>query len=222
MVRTLSADGDDPLLRASLALAAGQVIAHPTETVFGLAVDPFHPAAMARLLELKGGGARKGFILLIPDPSWLPRLITPPAPLARTLMERFWPGPLTLVLPARSGLPVPVTGGSGWVALRHSSSPLVAGLMRLWQKPLASTSANPGGQPTACSAAAVRRQWGGRIAVVLEGEVATEAQPSTLLQVADDRVYLLREGALALAYLQATLPELRRCMVDPAHTPTTG
>ncbi|MBF0460345.1 MAG: threonylcarbamoyl-AMP synthase [Magnetococcales bacterium] len=183
--------------RAVLALAAGQVIAHPTETVFGLAADPFHPVAVQHLLCLKGRLASKGFIVLIPDRQGLDRLILPPVPLARRLMDHFWPGPLTLVLPARPDLPAEVTGGGGWLAVRQSSSPLVAALLHAWQGPLISTSANPTGQPPARSAVEVHRHWGAAIAVVLAGATPVEAQPSTLLQVEGERVQLLRAGAVA-------------------------
>lgn len=193
---------------ACRALAMGQVIAHPTETLFGLAVDPFNPVAVQRLLRLKGRNAGKGFILLVPDRERALALIEPPSPLAQRLMTDFWPGPLTLVLPARSGLPAVVTGGSGFVALRHSSSPLVAQLLHGWQKPLVSTSANPSGHAPACSAEEVRRYWGKAIAVVLEGSTAKEALPSTVVQVKSGEVRVLREGVISMAALQAKIPEI--------------
>ncbi|MBF0401532.1 MAG: threonylcarbamoyl-AMP synthase [Magnetococcales bacterium] len=199
---------DDSLQRVCRALAAGQVIAHPTETLFGLAVDPFHAAAVQSLLQLKGRQVSKGFILLIPDSGWLERLSRPPSLLAQRLMACFWPGPLTLALPARPELPVEITGGSGFVAVRHSSSPLVAALLGCWRGVLVSTSANLAGQPPALSAAAVARQWGDGVAVILAGEVSAQARPSTVLRLDDERVSLLREGALSLAQIRAMVPEL--------------
>ncbi len=200
----------DPLHHACQALSAGQIIAHPTETVFGLAVDPWQPTALHHLLQLKGRTAIKGFILLIPDRQALEQLVLPPPPLARILMDHFWPGPLTLVLPARPGLPLAVTGDSGWVAVRHSSSPVVQALLRLWQRPLVSTSANSTGQPPARSATAVRQLWGHAIPIVLEGETPPEAQPSTLLRVEGDRIHLLRAGAITSAQWQAVLSGIER------------
>ncbi|MBF0161536.1 MAG: threonylcarbamoyl-AMP synthase [Magnetococcales bacterium] len=197
----------DLLRCACRALAEGQIIAHPTETVFGFAVDPFNPEAVTRLLRLKGRASERGLILLIPDRSWLERLILPPPPLASCLMERFWPGPLTLLLPARPDLPPTVTGGSGFVALRHSSSPLVADLLAIWQRPLVSTSANRSGQPTACSAAIVRQQWGEVVPVILAGQSAAGARPSTLVRVEGTRFAVVREGAVAGACLQKAVVE---------------
>ncbi|MEO5349655.1 MAG: L-threonylcarbamoyladenylate synthase [Magnetococcus sp. YQC-3] len=208
MVANLENEAEDLLQRASRALADGQIIAHPTETVFGLAVDPFNPRALQHLLQLKGRAANKGFILLIPDEYWLNSLVEPPSPLAKRLIHHFWPGPLTLLLPARPGLPITVTGGSGLLAVRHSSSPLVAALLRLWQKPLVSTSANPTGHPPARSATEVQQYWRTAVAVILTGPGSTDSQPSTLLQVVADRVRLLREGSLTMAQLQTKIPEI--------------
>ena len=190
------------------ALATGHVIAHPTETVFGLAVDPFNPVAIERLLWLKGRSSSKEFILLIPDQTGLDRLILPPSPLAQKLMTCFWPGPLTLILPARSDLSAEVTGRSGFVALRHSPSPLVVELLHHWQKPLVSTSANLAGQSPLCHAAEVRQQWGKAIAVVLDGDTQADALPSTLLHVEASHARLLRPGAVSKAQLRNAFPEM--------------
>lgn len=218
-----------PLYCAAQALAAGQVIAHPTETIFGLAADPFNPVAMERLLSVKGRSASKGFIVLIPNQRWLARLTRdgvvvtrrmgmgrmgtdkteePSLPLAQKLMAHFWPGPLTLVLPACPGLPAVVTGSRDLVALRHSSSPLVMALLDSWQKPIVSTSANATGQTTARCAEEVRQQWGAAVSVVLEGETATHARPSTILRVEGRYGHLLRAGAISATQLRATFPEM--------------
>ena len=197
----------DTFQQAHQALVAGHIIAHPTETLFGLAVDPFNPEAIMRLLRLKGRLASQGFILLIPDRTSLDGLIMPPAPLARRLMDLFWPGPLTLLLPARPEVPQAVTGGRVFVAVRHSSSPLVAGLLAVWQRPLVSTSANLSGQPTACSAAAVHKQWGSRVAVIIAGQTPANAKPSTLLRVEGEHLSLLREGAISGACLRKLVPD---------------
>lgn len=190
------------------ALALGQVIAHPTETVFGLAADPFHPDAIARLISLKGRCSTKGFIVLIPDQAGLKPLVDSPSALARQLMDHFWPGPLTLILPARAGLPVALTGQSQGIAVRHSSSPVVTELLHRWQKPLISTSANLTGYPPLCSAAEVRKLWGEAIPVVLEGHTPVNALPSTILHITANRALLVRVGAVSVAELRGALPEM--------------
>ena len=198
------------LEEAVAALARGEVIAHPTETVFGLAADPFNPEALERLLRLKGRAPDKGFILLVAGAGEAEtgRLIEPPTPLARRLMERFWPGPLTLALPARAGLPPLLTGGRTHLALRHSSSPLVAALLSVWRGPLVSTSANPGGQPPPRHGDVVRRQWGAALSVVLDGVSDAAAVPSTIVRVEGDRADLLRVGAVTRRALLAAIPDL--------------
>ena len=217
-------------LDACKALAQGQVIAHPTETVFGLAADPFNPAALERLLFIKGQGPgedsgedsgegqgrskSKGFIVLIPDQTWVERLALPPSPVVRKLMDHFWPGPLTLILPARPHVPDLVVGSHQSIAIRHSSSALVAALMQHWQKPLVSTSANRSGSVPLLSALQVRQQWGSELAQVLEvahvreNNPPADVPPSTLLHIQANRGRLLRLGTVSKQQLQAVCPEM--------------
>ncbi|MBF0214339.1 MAG: threonylcarbamoyl-AMP synthase [Magnetococcales bacterium] len=187
---------------AITALRQGQVIGLPTETLFGLAADPFQPEAVARLIRMKERPPEKGFILLIPDARSLTGLIEPPGSLALRLMERFWPGPLTLVLPACSDLPPVLTGGTGFLAVRHSPSPVVERLLALWRGPLISTSANRAGEPPPPTTEAVRHIWRHEALMVIDGLIRPDAEPSTLLRVAGEQATLLRPGAIPLAALQ--------------------
>ncbi len=212
------------LQRAVAVLQRGEIIAHPTETLFGLAVDPFNPTALARLLRLKGSNpgqaTRKGFILLLPGAECIKRLLLPPSALAQQLMARFWPGPLTLVLPARPGLPPQLTGGGTRLAVRHSPAPLVTALMAVWKNPLVSTSANISGQPPLNSGIDIHQQWGAAVSLVLEDGVQNDmdhnALPSTILQVEGERVCLLRAGAVSREALLAIMPNLN--LLDDAET----
>ncbi len=202
------------LQRAAALLEAGAIIAHPTETLYGLAVNPFDAGALERLSRLKrrspGQAARKGFILLVSGVDQLQSLLLPPPPLAQRLIKKFWPGPLTLVLPARPGLPAPLTGGGDHLAVRHSPAPLVRELLAVWKNPLVSTSANVSGQPPLNSGRAVHRQWGRAVSLVLEdprrGDIGANAPPSTVLRVAGDRARLLRHGALSRQALLTVIP----------------
>ncbi|MBF0295540.1 MAG: L-threonylcarbamoyladenylate synthase [Magnetococcales bacterium] len=187
------------------ALCRGEVIALATETLFGLSIDPDHPGAMARLLAMKGRPPAKGLILLVPDLERLEPLILPPSPVARDLMERFWPGPLTLALPARSHLAACLTGGTGFIAARVSSAPQVMALMALWQRPLVSTSANRSGQPTPTRAEDVRALWPEEELLVIDGPIRPDGLPSTLLRVEGERVTLLRAGAIPTEALRVPL-----------------
>ncbi|MBF0183846.1 MAG: threonylcarbamoyl-AMP synthase [Magnetococcales bacterium] len=190
------------------ALRDGQVVAHPTETVYGFAVDPWQPAAIEKLLQLKGRAQEKGMLLLIPDRSFVPRLTAGIAPLASLFMDHFWPGPLTLLLPAQQHIPPEVTGGSGWLALRHSSSPVVQEIMNQWQSPLISTSANGSGDPPAQSAPEIHRRWGRQLAYIVPGEVAHNVTPSTIVKIDQQQVVLIRHGAVAWQTIESFLAAL--------------
>ncbi|MBF0125584.1 MAG: L-threonylcarbamoyladenylate synthase [Magnetococcales bacterium] len=181
---------------AIAALGRGEVIVLATETIFGLAADPAHPQAVARLLRMKERPLHKGWILLVPDRECLDDWILPPSPLACALMDRFWPGPLTLVLPARPGVSPLLTGGGGHVALRLSPAPQVVDLMALWRRPLISTSANRAGQPTPGRAAAVRQIWREENLLVIDGPIRPDALPSTVLKVDGATLTLIRAGAI--------------------------
>ncbi|MBF0447618.1 MAG: threonylcarbamoyl-AMP synthase [Magnetococcales bacterium] len=200
----------EQIRQAVAVLTAGGVIAHPTETVFGLAADPTNRHALDRLLALKGRQPNKGLILLIPDRSVLNEFLQPRTlidPGVQALMDRFWPGPLTLVLPARPGLPAPLTGGGDFIAVRHSPSPLVADLLAVWGAPLVSTSANFSGQPVLNDHQAVLAAFGAQVGVVIAGCCSASAQPSTVVIMDPDRgrMQLLRSGEIALAVIRGVL-----------------
>lgn len=182
---------------AALALKQGELVAYPTETVYGLGADPGRGAALEKLLRLKGREATKGLILLVAGAAEVERVALPPSPLARALMARFWPGPLTLVIPARPELSPLVTGGHGWVAVRHSPSPVVTTLLERFGAPLVSTSANPSGVPTPARGEELRRLWGKALAVVVDHPGnGGGGQPSTVIRVDGERLEGLREGAI--------------------------
>ncbi|MBF0369446.1 MAG: threonylcarbamoyl-AMP synthase [Magnetococcales bacterium] len=182
---------------AAAALQRGEVIAYPTETVYGLGVDPDQEGALQRLIKLKGRPPEKGFILLVSSLAQLGQLTPVPlSPLAQQLADRFWPGPLTLVLPAKPGLSSLITGGLSTVAVRCSSSPLVKALLKLWHKPLISTSANPYGTPPLTDPAQIDAVLGSQIGLILPGDGGGDGQPSTILKVDGDSVVLIREGGL--------------------------
>ncbi|MBF0615128.1 MAG: L-threonylcarbamoyladenylate synthase [Magnetococcales bacterium] len=193
------------LYQAVAALQRGEVIGLPTETLFGLAADPWHPRALTQLIRMKERPVTKGFILLIPGPESLQELTLPPCCLAQLLMEQFWPGPLTLALPARPDLPEPLTGATGFVAVRHSPAPQVQSLLALWQRPLISTSANRAGAPPPNTTREVQNIWQHEQLLVIDGTIQPNALPSTLLRVEQNHATLLRPGAIALPLLQQTI-----------------
>lgn len=198
----------DQIKRAVAVLAGGGVIAHPTETVFGLAADPGSSTALEKLLALKGRAEGKGFILLIPDRAILPEFIQPDSltdPLVNSLIEKFWPGPLTLVLPALSSISPLLTGGRGTVAVRHSSSVLVQDLLKVWGGAVVSTSANRADTVVLCDRQQVFEEFGAELGYVVSGLCKASSMPSTILEAYQGQVRLLRPGAVSTASIQDVL-----------------
>ncbi len=175
-------------------LRAGEVVAYPTETVFGLGADARDPAAVARLLALKGREAERAPPVLIPDALSLRRWVPEPPARALELIEAWWPGPLTLVLPVAPGVLEAVASGLG-VGFRCSAHPRAAALVAALDGPLVSSSANRTGEPPCADAAAVRRVFGPGLPV-LGGEAGGLA-PSTVVAVAaDGEIRVLRPGPI--------------------------
>ena len=188
---------------AVAALGRGGIIAYPTETVYGLGCDPFSNAAMTRLSDLKGGRENRSFLVLVRDASQIEALVGKPSPLAKRLMDTFWPGPLTLVLPAAPTCPSALVSEQGRVGLRHSPDPVVEKLMDAWGRPLVSTSANPGGASPANTADQVRAYFGEILDCVLDGGERRALAPSTVLSVHNEELKLLRPGALDAQAIEA-------------------
>ena len=186
----------EELALAVVALRRGEIVAYPTETFYGLAVDAFDELALARLRELKGR-AEKAFSVLVVGPEMLDGLVEPPSEKARALMERYWPGALTLALPAKAGVPAALVA-DGCVAVRESPHPLARALVRAFGGPVTATSANLAGAPPATSPDEVVSALGGRC-VVLPGGTTAGGAPSTLARVRGNRIEVLRAGAVTIA-----------------------
>ncbi len=195
------------------ALQRGEVIAHPTETVFGLAADPGNDSALERILALKGRARGKGFIILLPDRRALAGFVDHAAlhdPLLEALADKLWPGPLTLVLPARDSLSPLLTGGRGTIAVRHSPSALVADILAAWGGALVSTSANRADSPILYSHEAVIGEFGDRLGHVLPGSCPRDSKPSTIVALDRGRAVMLRAGAMPVDVIADVLSRVDR------------
>jgi L-threonylcarbamoyladenylate synthase len=192
----LSAD-DAGIAQAAGLICAGEVVAFPTETLYGLAVDALDEAALARLVQLKGWVAEHPISLIVADEAMLQRVVTAVPSAARRLMGEHWPGPLTLVLPAADGLPAVLVNPRGGVGLRVSSDPVARALVQAVGRPITATSANRSGQPAATDAGLAARE---AVSLVLDGGVR-ETSASTVVEVLD-RPVLLRQGAVELGALR--------------------
>ncbi len=181
--------------RAAECLRGGAAVAYPTETVYGLGADARSPDAVALVRRLKGRDAAHAISVLVADLAHAERLCGALPPLARRLAAGFWPGPLTLVVP----IAVPSLAGVAsplGVGLRCSSHPTALALVRATGCPILSTSCNRSGEPPCLRAEQVEQSFG-RELLVAGGEEAGGEAPSTVVAVAEGRLEVLREGALA-------------------------
>ena len=193
----------EALDRARRLLEAGEVVAIPTETVYGLAGDATNGAAVARIFEAKGRPRFNPLIAHVADLA-MAGSIGAFDPLSRRLAEIFWPGPLTLVLPVRpeAGIHPLVTAGLETVALRMPRG-FAHGLIAALGRPLAAPSANSSGRISATSAAAVEADLGGRIPLVVDGGRTPVGLESTIVKAEDGRLLLLRPGGIAADEIEA-------------------
>jgi L-threonylcarbamoyladenylate synthase len=195
---------DTALIEAVRLLQAGQPVAVPTETVYGLAADATNGEAVARIYAAKGRPSFNPLIVHAADMAMAQELAELP-PLALRLAEAFWPGPLTLVLPRRVGSPVAeiVTAGLPTVALRLSAHPVMQALIRQAGAPLAAPSANRSGAISPTTAAHVLASLGGHIPLILDGGPCTAGLESTIIGVEKDQLRLLRPGPIDAEAVEA-------------------
>jgi L-threonylcarbamoyladenylate synthase len=176
-------------------IRGGGVVGFPTETFYGLAADPRSPAAVGRLFALKGRDGAKAIALLAADFAQVEAVAELPAD-GRRLAQAFWPGPLTLVLPARGGLAPGVCSDAGLVGIRISSHPVARALAAGCGHAVTATSANRSGEPPAAAAGEVATAMPD-LSVIVDGGPAAGGAPSTLVEVSRGQVTLVRPGAIA-------------------------
>jgi L-threonylcarbamoyladenylate synthase len=180
---------------AAHALRRGEVVAYPTETFYGLAVNAMDELALARLRLLKGRADKAISVLVLGDPM-IDRLCRAVPAKARLLMQRYWPGPLTIAVPARRGVPAPLVS-DGCVAIRDSPHPTARALLEVFGGPITATSANPAGVAPPSTPEGVEDLFEGRCRVLHAGTTPGGA-PSTLVRVRGSRIEILRQGALEI------------------------
>ncbi len=186
------------LLAAVQILRQGGVVAFPTESSYGLAVDIFNDDALQRLYQLKGRVKNKPFPVIVGSDVELYSLVECIPFAYRELMEKYWPGALTLVFPCRKSISSVLTGGKKTIAVRQSSHPVASGLVTAFQGALTATSANLSGRQPCTTAAEVVKTFGSKIDLVFDGGEAAAA-PSTIVELQQGVLKVLREGQLAAA-----------------------
>lgn len=196
------------LISAVEALRRGEIVAYPTETFYGLAVDAASVPAIERLLALKGRDAAKGLSVLVVGEAMLDSVVAEISPMARAVMSVFWPGAVTLALPARPTVAAPLVQ-EGCVAVRESPHPVARALVAAFGGPITATSANPAGAPPATRPQDVAAYFGAAC-LLLDGGSTPGGAPSTLARVRGNTVEVLRQGAIDLGSLTRSPPRAPR------------
>jgi L-threonylcarbamoyladenylate synthase len=183
------------IARAVDVLAGGGIVAYPTDTLYGLAVDPRNARAVRRLFDLKGRGADAAVPLIAASVEQA-GLTGEIGPRERALASRYWPGPLTVVIAARPGLPPALLAGGATVAVRVPDHALARALAAGFGFCITATSANPSGQPAPSTAEAIDAMIRSGIDLVIDAGPTRGGPPSTIVDVAEGRARLIRPGAV--------------------------
>lgn len=195
---------DDPIIQeAGRLIREGLQVAFPTETVYGLGADARSTEAVDGIFQAKGRPSDNPLIVHIAEHAQLDELAEQVDKVSRLLSEAFWPGPLTLVLPVRAGAVSPrVTAGLNTVAVRMPNHPVALSLIVASGCPLAAPSANRSGRPSPTLAEHVQDDLNGRIAAIVDGGAAGVGVESTVVEVADGRIHILRPGGITAEELE--------------------
>lgn len=186
-------------------IRTGGLVAFPTETVYGLGCDAMNPIAAAKIFEAKQRPQFDPLIVHLADRSQLETVATPQTPLAQKLIDEFWPGPLTLVLPKQSVVPDLVTAGLPTVAVRMPNHPVAQALIREAGTPIAAPSANPFGYVSPTTAQHVSDGLGSKVDLILDGGPCSVGVESTVLSLISPQPELLRPGSITLEQLTAVI-----------------
>jgi L-threonylcarbamoyladenylate synthase len=212
MVKTMRATQLE-LDTAVQALRDGELVVFPTETVYGLGAHAAHPAALRRVFEVKGRPPTHPLIVHLDSQRFLPRWAREIPPAAQRLAERFWPGPLTLVLPRTPNVHPLVTGGQDTVAVRVPAHPMAQQLLTALGGGIAAPSANRFGRLSPTRADHVRDEFGSAVRMILDGGDCKLGLESTIVACLDGHVRVLRPGSIPVSQLRRVVGEV---LTEPA------
>jgi L-threonylcarbamoyladenylate synthase len=187
----------DAIQEAAHWILTGGVVALPTDTLYGLAADPFSAYAVARVFAAKGRGAERALPLIAADAAQVVAHLGALSPLATRLAQRFWPGPLTLLVAAPRGLAREVTGGTGKVGIRVPADDVARAVCAASGRPITATSANISGEPATSSPDEVERTLGDRIDLLIDAGPTRGGAASTIVDVTGAEPTLIRAGAIS-------------------------
>ncbi len=193
---------------AAAILSRGGLLGIPTETVYGLGADGLNEDAVRRIFEAKGRPQDNPLILHVPDAGWLPRCCTDIPDAAYALAEKFWPGPLTMILPRRDCVPLRTTGGLDTVGVRCPDHPVTRAIIAAADTPVAAPSGNTSGRPSPTCARHMMEDMMGKIDGIVDGGDCAVGVESTIIDLTVQPPRLLRPGGLPLEALEAVLGEV--------------
>ena len=191
--------------RAAKIIKGGGVVAFPTETVYGLGADAFNPLAVARIFEVKRRPYFDPLIVHVANPSDVKKLAKETPSNAKKLIERFWPGPLTIVLLKEEKIPDIVTAGLLTLAIRMPNHPMALALIEESKCPIAAPSANPFGYLSPTTAEHVRDQLGDEVDLILDGGPCPVGVESTIVSFLEEKPVLLRPGGVSLEEIESVI-----------------
>ena len=191
------------LNEAILLLRRGEILIYPTETVYGLGVDVANSEAIQKLFHLKQRDVNKPISILVSDIEQIRDCTSELSPAALKLIQKYFPGPLTLVLPASEKISPLLHGHSGWIGIRQSSHPVAQALVAGLGSPMTTTSANPSGQASALTVSDIVDYFSGNTDIgFLSGGDLQASQGSTVIKVEGDELILLREGDIPFSTIK--------------------
>ncbi len=204
----------EAIARGAEIIRSGGLVAFPTETVYGLGADAFNALAVARIFEVKDRPQFDPLIVHVAEKKMVDALCTAVSDRAQTLIDRFWPGPLTLVLPKRDVVPDIVTAGLPTVAVRMPAHPVALMLIEQSRTPIAAPSANPFGYLSPTSAEHVAEYLGDKVDLILDGGPCPIGVESTVLDVTQPEATVLRPGGLPVEEIERAIGEVRMVTGD--------
>lgn len=208
LIKISANDGNEKYEQAARLLQDGQVVGIPTETVYGLAGNAYCEGAIKRIFEAKGRPQDNPLIVHISQFSEIYDLVSEVPEKAELLAEKFWPGPLTIILPKSDKVPLCVTGGLSTVAVRCPKHPVANKLIKVAGLPLAAPSANLSGRPSPTKAQHVFNDLNGRVPLIIDGGECDEGVESTVITLATPTPKLLRPGNITLKQLKSVLGDV--------------
>lgn len=202
----------DPLLieKVRIIIKGGGIVALPTDTFYGLGVDPFNPNAIEKIYQIKGRDPKKPILILIEDIKRLGSLTQEVTKDAEILIKQLWPGPLTIIFKASPTLPPILTGETGKIGLRLPASSFLIWLLEGLGMPLTATSANPSGLPSPATAQEVEIYFGNKIDLIIDAGRADGIKESTVVDATAIPIRLIREGMLKLDKIEGLIGKINR------------